>query len=88
MTNQPTLHATAYKVVADDNLKEIGKIIKITPKHIWIEQQSVVGQPWTKKYKANGDQGYYRTADQFAYGYRMVFEQNPLIEFLLNGVKD
>ena len=55
MTNTPTINSTAFKIVADDNLKEIGKVVKITPKHIWIEQESVVGQSWIKKYKANGD---------------------------------
>lgn len=87
MTNQPTINATAFKIVADNNLKEIGVVVKITPKHIWIDMTTVAGQTWTKKYKANGDQGYYRTADQFAYGCKMMFDHNPLVEFLLNGKK-
>jgi hypothetical protein len=46
MTNQPTLHATAY-----ENNIERGTLIKFTKTHLWIDRSQQAGQPWTSKYK-------------------------------------
>ena len=85
---QPTKYATAYRVVKPwlitmpdmGALKPYGKVVKITPKHIWL-----LNEDWITKYK-KADYPYgYKTVDEHKRTLSLVFQPNPLEEFLSNG---
>jgi hypothetical protein len=89
----PTMMATVYEKNWY-NKSKIGKVVKITPKYIWIDR-GWTGNPIIEKYKhirsftdnANTDRSYwqsmeYKRADKNWF----EFEQNHLEEFLSNGL--
>ena len=89
MTNQPAMFATAYEKNAY-NSQDIGKVVKITPTYIWIDQ----GFPGYKdivKFKQTGDSlnGEIRwklSGVKHARSIWLEFEPNPLEQFLSNGI--
>jgi hypothetical protein len=88
MTNTPTMMATVYdKNVYTTN--RFGKVVKITPKYIWIDRGWSAYQDIEKYKKVESfkDRSYWRST-QYKRADRMwfEFEQNHLEEFLSNGL--
>ncbi len=89
MMKTPTMFATVYEKNWYNSSK-IGKVVKITPKHIWIDR-GWTGNPILEKYKhipnEISDRSYWRnTRYKRADRDWFEFEPNPLEEFLSNGM--